>query len=292
MTLRPKTWLIWLVAAMTYCILTYNPLYQILLLSTLISIAIRFRRPLKTYITVAAVMSLIPLLVNTFLVHSGKTVVYEIPTQTTLFSFKIPVLLVGGPLTLESMLMGLITSIFLLNMLTAFHTFNSMISPDDLTSIIPSRLPNLSMTASITLRFIPTLLDDYKSIKDAQISRGVRIDSGSQFERIRNQLSIIVPTIVTSLERGFSLAESMASRGYSRTRTRFSIENTTASDRILHLTYLIGIAITLFGSYSGVLTYWPYDSLTLPQISLTALIPLILIALPGLIKNEPNNKAF
>ncbi|MCX6695344.1 MAG: energy-coupling factor transporter transmembrane component T [Candidatus Altiarchaeota archaeon] len=291
MVSNTRTWILWLAASMLYCILTYNPVYQILLLSALLSITIRFKLSMRQYAKTALIMSLIPLAVNTLLVHSGNTTIYEIPKSLSILGYAVPIPLVGGPLTAESILTGLVMSVFLLNMLTTFQAFNKLSNPDSLLHLIPSAFPSIALTSSITLRFIPSVLEDYNSIRDAQVSRGVRMSSGSQAAKIKNQLGVIVPTLITSLERSFNMAESMASRGYSSgRRSVFKREQASQSDKALSVLYLISIMLTLYASYNGLFNYWPYDSLRLPALSALALAPLLLISAPIFLKDENDRK--
>ena len=75
---------------------------------------------------------------------------------------------------------------------------------------MPGYMPGASLAVSIALRFIPTVVRDNASIRDAQAARGVRLNYGSTRDRVLNQAATLVPTVITSLERGFNLAESMA----------------------------------------------------------------------------------
>ena len=185
---------------------------------------------------------------------------------------------------------GLIMSVFLLNMLTAFQVFNNLTTPDSLLKLVPSRFPSIALLTTITMRFIPTVMEDYGSIRDAQVSRGVRIKGGSRIGRIKNQLNIIVPTLITSLERAFYLSESMAARGYSGVIRASKNARPTRPDKILSMLYISSAILTLYNAYTGSMGYWPYDSLRLPPLSVAAMIPLLIISIPEFLKNERHHK--
>ncbi|MGI6713984.1 MAG: energy-coupling factor transporter transmembrane component T family protein [Bacilli bacterium] len=83
----------------------------------------------------------------------------------------------------------------------------------------------VAMTISITLRFIPTLLDETGRIMKAQASRGVDFVRGKLKEKIRAIVSLIVPLFVSAFLRSSDLANAMEARGYDPQgkRTRYRI---------------------------------------------------------------------
>jgi energy-coupling factor transport system permease protein len=282
-------WALWLLLATAFCTLTYNPLYQILLLLIISWVAVFKKLSLKSYLKMSLLMSFIPLLVNVLLVHKGKTIVYTIPWEIVVLSVRIPTLMLAGSITAQSAAFGLIMAVFITNMLIAFQVFSGATSAATILRLIPKQLTSVGLAVSIALRFIPSVIKDYSSITDAQRSRGVKITSGSLSERLANQLKILSPTVITSLERGFNLAESMASRGYTGQRTKYKKEVWTRTERLTQAAYALTIAMTVYAKQTGILNFWPYDSLNV-QFSFIAVIPLVALAIPLFLKDE-NNRA-
>ncbi|MFH1402783.1 MAG: energy-coupling factor transporter transmembrane component T [Candidatus Altiarchaeota archaeon] len=279
------TWLLWLALAFAYSMLTYNPAYLILLLIALSTVAVVRKQPVKTYMKIGLLVSIMPLLVNIFLVHSGNTVLYRIPRHIPMFGLNIPLLFLSGPVTLESVGMGAIMALLLVDMLVAFQVFNSQTTPDSLVNIIPSCITSISMTGLIALRFIPTVTQDFTSIRDAQKSRGFKFDDGSLSERLSNNISLLLPTLVTSLERGFNLSESMAARAYSGRRSRYRTLRWTNADRMISLAYASSLLTLVYLKFSGSMYFWPYESMALPAFNVIALIPAAVLLLPALTYN-------
>ena len=91
---------------------------------------------------------------------------------------------------------------------------------DGLESIMsPLRIVNfpvgeLSMMMSITLRFIPTLIEETDKIMKAQKARGANFESGKLKDKIKNIVPIIVPLFLNSLRRADELAIAMEARCY------------------------------------------------------------------------------
>lgn len=72
----------------------------------------------------------------------------------------------------------------------------------------------LAMIISLTLRCIPLVLEESLRIKKAQESRGANFISGNIFKRIANFVSLLVPLLLTCLNRAVDMAHVMEVRGY------------------------------------------------------------------------------
>lgn len=81
-----------------------------------------------------------------------------------------------------------------------------------------------ALMMSISLRFIPTLMDETDKILKAQMARGSDISTGSIKERILAVIPLLVPLFVSAFKRAEDLAVAMEVRGYrggdGRTRYR------------------------------------------------------------------------
>jgi energy-coupling factor transport system permease protein len=87
------------------------------------------------------------------------------------------------------------------------------------------RLPvhELALMMSISLRFIPTLMDETDKILKAQLARGSDISTGSIKQRIHAVIPLLVPLFVSAFKRAEDLAIAMEVRGYrgGEGRTRY-----------------------------------------------------------------------
>ncbi|CAM3243719.1 energy-coupling factor transporter transmembrane component T [Filibacter tadaridae] len=81
----------------------------------------------------------------------------------------------------------------------------------------------LALMMSISLRFIPTLMDETDKILKAQLARGSDISTGSIKQRIRAVIPLLVPLFVSAFKRAEDLAIAMEVRGYrgGEGRTRY-----------------------------------------------------------------------
>lgn len=72
----------------------------------------------------------------------------------------------------------------------------------------------ISMMISITLRWIPKLMEETIKIMDAQASRGVDFNEASLKKKIEQLISLLIPILVLSIRNAIDLANTMEVRGY------------------------------------------------------------------------------
>ena len=99
---------------------------------------------------------------------------------------------------------------------------------------------------SLSLRFVPTLMDDTTRIMNAQKARGVDFGEGNLLKRIRSFIPILIPLFASSFKRADALAIAMEARGYKggegRTRYRtlqWGVKDTLALLVILCLMLIV-----------------------------------------------------
>jgi len=135
---------------------------------------------------------------------------------------KIP--LIHLNITIEGLSLGIKYSLrlALLIILAAILTLST--SPIELTDALERILKPLKkfrvptheivMMLTLSLRFIPTLIEEAEKIKNAQISRGATFD-GHLINRIKSTIPLILPLFISSFRRADDLALAMDSRCYS-----------------------------------------------------------------------------
>ncbi|NNU97622.1 MULTISPECIES: energy-coupling factor transporter transmembrane protein EcfT [Anoxybacillus] len=81
----------------------------------------------------------------------------------------------------------------------------------------------LALMMSISLRFIPTLMEETEKIMKAQTARGVDFSSGPFQERMKAMTALLVPLFISAFKRAEELAVAMEVRGYrgSQNRTKW-----------------------------------------------------------------------
>ena len=72
----------------------------------------------------------------------------------------------------------------------------------------------IAMMMTIALRFIPTLIDEFEKITNAQKARGANLETGTLMERAKALIPVFVPLFITSFRRAYELAFAMECRCY------------------------------------------------------------------------------
>ena len=72
----------------------------------------------------------------------------------------------------------------------------------------------LTMIISISLRFVPTLVDEAQRVLKSQASRGTDFRNGNLKTKIKATIVLIIPLFVSSFTKAEDLANAMETRGY------------------------------------------------------------------------------
>ncbi len=99
----------------------------------------------------------------------------------------------------------------------------------------------ISTMLSISIRFVPLLVDETQKIIFAQKSRGVNISGKGIKNKIKFIISILVPLLVSSFKRADDLAVAMESRCYKigAERTRYITFKINGCDYILIFSFFV-----------------------------------------------------
>lgn len=156
----------------------------------------------------------------------------------------------------------LIFRVMIVVMLSSLLTFTTM--PTDITNGLESllrplkviRFPvsEIAMMLSLTLRFIPTLLEETDKIMKAQASRGVEFSESSFKKKVTQIISLLIPIFVVSFKRAEDLANAMEARGYvvGAKRTRIDVLKMRVIDFFV-LFICLGLLTTTILIRTGVL---------------------------------------
>jgi energy-coupling factor transport system permease protein len=126
-------------------------------------------------------------------------------------------------------------------------------SPDELEQVMKTfRLPRDVVFAFVTaVRFIPVMFLDTIQIMDAQKSRGLELEKGNVFKRVRNMIPILIPLVVNSVVRSGELAEAMESRAYGAVQKPTSLVayTTRTTDKLVAVAAVALFALAAYSFY-------------------------------------------
>jgi energy-coupling factor transport system permease protein len=104
----------------------------------------------------------------------------------------------------------------------------------------------LALMMSISLRFIPTLMEETDKILKAQMARGVDFTGGPVKDRFKAVVPLLVPLFISAFKRAEELATAMEARGYNggegRTKLR-QLKWGILDTSLLALLVVLGVAL-------------------------------------------------
>lgn len=217
--------------------------YGLLIAFTLTIVALS---GIRFYFIVSGLKPVLFLLVFTFLLHTFFT-----KEGTVLLDLGFTEIYTGG------VIQGIFIAIrfFVLVVMTTILTLTTTpISITDALELLLNplkkiKLPvhELALMMSISLRFIPTLMDETDKIMKAQMARGSDMTTGPFKERIKAVVPLLIPLFVSAFKRAEDLATAMEVRGYKggEGRTRYRQLDWNLRDTVALLLLLV-FAVGLF----------------------------------------------
>ena len=176
-------------------------------------------------------MILITAAINPLVNHQGATILFYLQD--------------GNPMTLESILFGVVAALMLVAVISWFSCFNAVMTTDKFVYLFGRVIPAMSMVLALALRLVPRYKAQIKLISAGQRCIGQDLSSGGVIKRIRVGLRILSIMITWALENGIEVADSMKSRGYGLPcRTAFALFTLTKRD-YLALALLAGLGFVL-----------------------------------------------
>ena len=113
--------------------------------------------------------------------------------------------------------------IFMLVFLLLNNLFISATNPSEFAASLNSIgiSYKVGYSVAIALRYIPDIQRDYHSISQAQQARGVELGKNEHFfSRLKNSVNILLPLILTSLNRIDTISNAMELRGFGKNKKR------------------------------------------------------------------------
>ena len=148
-------------------------------------------------------------------------------------------------ITAETMWLFLVRFTKFISTFLVSLVFIQSITPSELAAGLYSiKVPyKVATMVSIAFRYIPEISRDFGDIKISMQARGMELDpkKTSVFERLKQNVVILVPLIIVSFERVNNIANAMDLRGYGRGKKRsyYSEHEETPNDRKMKVFYLL-----------------------------------------------------
>lgn len=186
---------------------------------------------------------------------------------TLLWSWWILEIYDGGIIFAAKMLLRLTLLVIGSNLLTLTttpveltHAIESLLAP---LNVVKFPVKDFALIMSLTLSFIPSLIEETDRIVRAQKARGADFDMGSVFKRAKAFVPILIPLLVGGFRRADELANAMNSRCYegSTKRTRLVTMKLSWRDAVgafVTLSVLVAVFVVYCNSENWANITWLY----------------------------------
>jgi energy-coupling factor transport system permease protein len=232
-----RAWVAWGAAAMLPPLLGRNPwvlleVLVIVLVVRAIWIPPATAQGMGWFLRVAGVFVVMGVVFNVLTVHAGTTVLATLPGSWPI---------VGGDLTLNALVYGVLGGVALFSLVLTGITVGTLVSWIDLFHALPPRLAPIAVTGSVAWSFLPQLATTWQNIREAQTMRGHRLRGA------RDILPLVTPLLASSLDRSLMMAEVLEARGFGA----LAAPAPTAPTRAIRsrLTIVMGLVALAAGGY-------------------------------------------
>lgn len=265
MRLNPVAWCLWAIAALAMAFIDRNPYVQVVLALVLVNVWLPYRRRHSAgYLKLGLLLALAPIVFSVVLSRFGRHVLVTLPA--------VPV--IGGRWSWEALAFGATTGVALLLTIAVFGILQVTVRSADLLGTLPRPLYRTGTVFALALAFAPQTVNSLRSIAEARRLRGKRAGW-------RAAPSLLLPLLLTTLERALQYGESLDARGYgSSRRSRYRPVVWTLADVIViavSAAAFVGLVIVPAPSYDA------YDNLSpvFPQIA--SLLAAFLLVTPAVL---------
>ncbi len=194
------------------------------------------------YLLIVSFVFLVSSFINPLFSHRGGTLLFYLFT--------------GNPVTLESIIYGIVSSAIICSMLIWFSTFYQIMGIERFFGAVGKFVPHVALLVSMILRFIPKYMKHYKEVSS------VNGDEGEKFIRkIKRGSKVFSITTTWALENSIDTADSMKARGFGvRKRTNYSNYKIEKRDIGVMIWIIVLAGIILWASCKDMVFtyYYPY----------------------------------
>jgi energy-coupling factor transport system permease protein len=261
---HPLAWCVWATAALAAAFIDRSPFLQALLVLIIINVFIPYRggRRIRNW-KVGLALAVVPIVFSVALSRFGTHVLFSLPA--------IPI--IGGRWTLDAAVYGASTGAALLLTVAIFVVLQATVRSADLVAILPRPFYRTGTTVALALAFAPKTMASLHSIREARLLRGQRAGWRSAPE-------LLLPLLLTTLERALQYGESLDARGFgSRRRSRYRAVAWSLADLAVVVGSLTAVAAIVLMPTQP---YNPYLDLLPGAPTVPSLLAVLLLAMPAL----------
>ncbi len=235
--LNPLCKIVWVGSLTILSIIFENPIYLLMFFIFTLSFIVlaKIGKEWLKFMKFVGLLCLTVILLNMIFSNEGTHVIFQVP------------FLNHQKITLESFIFGVGMALRLVVIFSAFTILTFIVHPDDFMLVmLKLKFPFHSVfAASLSTRFIPTLLEDAKTVMDVCRARGLELNQKSFLGKIKSRIPFLTILLSNSLDRAVQIAEAMESRAFGlRKRTFYKELKISWFDG---LTLILTLSLLIFG---------------------------------------------
>lgn len=201
--LDSRTWLVWGLAVMIPLLVARNPFVIGVVLISVLTVrsvwASRSHQGWQWIVRISIMFMIVGVIFNALTVHAGTTVLWTVPGG-------IP--LIGGPVTLNAIVYGLVSGLAIVTLVLTGTTVAAGLVWAELMRSVPPRLAPIAVAGSVAWSFLPGASSAFREIRESQAVRGHRIRG------VRDLPALVMPLLGGGLERAIVMSEALEARGF------------------------------------------------------------------------------
>jgi energy-coupling factor transport system permease protein len=269
-TLNPVGWCTWAIAAVAVALTARNPFVQLALALVLFNVWLPYRsRRLLGPLRLGLLLGLAPIAFSLIFSRYGDHVIFRLP----------PIPIIGGSWTWEALAFGATTGLALVLTITVFAIVQLTVRSGDLIAMLPPPLYRAGTVVALALVFAPQTVATMQSIAEARRLRGRRTGW-------RAAPALVLPLLLTTLERALQYGESLDARGYgTRRRSRYRPSRWRPADLVIISSAAAALLLLVV---AGAPTYNAYQNLVPAFPPLLSLLTALLLVSPALVSAFEN----
>lgn len=247
--MHPLVIFIYLAGLICFGFIFKSPIFQVSLFAVVCLLSLYyngFKSTLKT-LRMCLTVGVLIIIINPLTNHRGTFILFY---------------LFDNPITLESVIYGLINALMVSSLILIFSVFNTLIDSERFLYLFSRIIPKTAFVTGMSLRFSELYIKRGKMIIDVLKIRGISLGKGRLKERIKSSGRILEGIVTWSLEEGMETAQVLKAKNYGVSkRSAYRLYKFNRMDLIWNVTFGFIIALELYFALAGAVRFNPFNNL-------------------------------
>lgn len=250
---HPAVCLLFFIFVIAVTIVFINPVYSAssLLCALLYSLRLLGARRTAAQLKFSVPIIILAALFNMLFCRYGQTVLFTVA---------------GIGFSLEPLVYGACIGVMLCAVIVWFSAYSQIITSEKFTALFGRFAPNIVLTFSTALRFLPLMVKTAADLKEAQ--QGI----GNETTGLKNTIHRFSALVSISLEQSIETAQTMRARGFKKGVRRYSPYKFRTADAVFIVLSALLCVVQVLAMVRGAFDFEYYDYLRLSDVSIPVLI--------------------